>query len=125
MKREQIEAYLRSGDTLNVVRELENYSTCEVTLVQETPNERFLSLIDPVESPSRYAEEMTKREKPYKVTLEIYATGADTSEMNPNEYIMHQIQRFSSIEDVDTYITQISGTLEEIKWDIYRNIGHS
>ena len=119
MQRTDLESFLTEGKQLgfrNSVGNPDRYGW--ILLFKEQPHYRYLSLLEPGEEPGFVQEQKEIEEKPFVVLIiELEKTKHENPEFY-EEFDVHQIHRFSDLNQIQAFLLQFDLQLEDIKWPI-------
>lgn len=119
MTRRDLEYFLNKGHTLGFVKSTDDAQFLGWILLHKLePDERYLSLLQPGEEPEFVAQQELYRRRPYLVqVLELNRDVFDSDRYETEEdYRLHERHFFSSLDEVDEFVTLFGHTLENIKW---------
>jgi hypothetical protein len=121
MNRNDIERFLERGDTLGFNKPTDDIADLGWILIRkQKPHDRYLRLLAEGEEPIFRAAQGEIRLRPFQVqVLELSKKAHENDEYESNEdYRINQIYRFSTRDEIESFLSKYGCELESIKWPI-------
>lgn len=119
MTRQDLARFLDQGHELGFVKQTDSPDFLGwILLRKRIPNQRLLSLVDPVEEPDVLAKEQMLVGRPYQVHVielasDVFESGRYETE---GDFRMNEVRYFSSLDEVEEFVGSFGYSLESIKW---------